>query len=99
MAETPSSRMTSFLDYKNEGHNWITLSTGEFYPDILEDATVLYEPVLKAFKRLLLSSESSTRLFLQIVDVGQPWMRIQLCRVFRKYVSPVTPVEMLKRED
>lgn len=71
--------MTAFSDYKDDGHNWITLSTGEFYPDILEDATALYEPVLKTFKRLLLSSESSTRLF-------------------RKYVSPSTPVEMLKRK-
>ena len=26
------------------------------------------------------------------------WMRIQLCRVFRKYVSPATPVEMLKKK-
>lgn len=25
-------------------------------------------------------------------------MRIQLCRVFKKYVSPQTPVEMLKRK-
>lgn len=90
--------MTAFSDYKDDGHNWITLSTGEFYPDILEDATVLYGPVLVTFKKLLLSSESSTRLFLQIVDVGQTWMRIQLCRVFRKYVSPATPVEMLKRK-
>lgn len=90
--------MTAFSDYRDERHNWITLSTGEFYPDILEDATALYEPVLTTFKRLLLSSESSTRLFLRIVDVGQPWMRIQLCRVFRKYVSPATPVEMLKRK-
>lgn len=98
MAITPPFSETTFLDYKYDGHNWITLSTGEFYPDILEDATALYEPVLRAFKRLLLSSESSTRLFLQIVDVGQPWMRTQLCRVFRKYVSPATPVEMLKRK-
>ena len=95
---TPPCPVTAFLDYKDDGHNWITLSTGEFYPDILEDATALYGPVLATFKRLLLSSESSTRLFLQIVDVGQPWMRIQLCRVFRKYVSPATPVEMLKRK-
>jgi len=98
LAVTPPFSETTFLDYKDDGHNWITLSTGEFYPDILEDATALYEPVLRAFKRLLLSSESSTRLFLQIVDVGQPWMRTQLCRVFRKYVSPATPVEMLKRK-
>lgn len=25
-------------------------------------------------------------------------MHIQLCRVFRKYVSPQTPVEMLKKK-
>ncbi len=89
---------TSFADYKPEGHNWITLSSGEFYPDILVDAVALYEPVLVLFKQLLLSSESSERLLLQIAEVGQPWMRIQLCRVFRKYVSPSTPVEMLKQK-
>jgi hypothetical protein len=89
---------TQFSDYKAEGHNWITLATGDFYPDILEDAVALYEPVLVMFKKLLLTSESSTRLFMQIAEVKQPWMRIQLCRVFRKYVSPTTPVEMLKKK-
>jgi hypothetical protein len=88
----------TFTDYKAEGHNWITLATGEFYPDILEDAVALYEPVLVMFKKLLLTSESSTRLFLEISEVQQQWMRIQLCRVFRKYVSPSTPVEMLKKK-
>ena len=34
--------MSSFRDYKQEGHNWITLSTGEYYPDILPDACELY---------------------------------------------------------
>jgi len=89
---------TLFADYKAEGHNWITLATGEYYPDILEDAVALYEPVLVMFKKLLLTSESSSRFFLQISEVRQTWMRIQLCRVFRKYVSPATPVEMLKKK-
>jgi hypothetical protein len=90
--------MPRFIEYKEEGHNWITLSTGEYYPDILEDATLLYTPVLTLFSQLLKVSESSTRLFLQISEVSEPWMRIQLCRVFRKYVSPETPVEMLKKK-
>lgn len=89
---------SSFADYKGEGSNWITLPSGEYYPDILSDACLLYEPVLRFFARLLKSSETSQRLFLQIADVGEVWMRIQLCRVFRKYVSPETPVEMLKRK-
>ncbi|MDI9875047.1 hypothetical protein [Flectobacillus rivi] len=88
----------TFRDYKADNANWITLATGEFYPDILIDACNLYKPVLELFGQLLKSSESSEKLFLQTVDVNQPWMRIQLARVFRKYVSPNTPVEMLKQK-
>jgi hypothetical protein len=88
----------TFRDYKAENANWITLATGEFYPDILIDACNLYKPVLELFGQLLKSSESSEKLFLQTVDINQPWMRIQLARVFRKYVSPNTPVEMLKQK-
>src|SRR5690606_28630091 len=87
-----------FRDYKEEGVNWITLASGEFYPDILVDACTLYSPVLEMFKQLLQSAESSERLFLNTIDIKQQWMRIQLARIFRKYVSPNTPVEMLKKK-
>ncbi|MBS1748028.1 MAG: bstEII [Bacteroidetes bacterium] len=87
-----------FREYKAENANWITLATGEFYPDILVDACNLYKPVLELFGQLLKSSESSEKLFLQTVEISQPWMRVQLARVFRKYVSPNTPVEMLKQK-
>lgn len=87
-----------FRDYKDDGANWITLASGEFYPDVLTDACHLYQPVLEMFGQLLRSSESSERLFLQTSEVKQPWMRIQLARVFKKYVSPNTPVEMLKKK-
>lgn len=90
--------MSSFRDYKAEGHNWITLSTGEYYPDILSDACELYTPVLVMFSQLLRCSESSIALFMQIAEIKEVWMRIQLARVFRKYVSPETPVEMLKKK-
>ncbi len=88
----------SFADYKEESHNWITLASGEYYPDILQDACLLYGPVLVMFGQLLKASESSARLFALISEVPAPWMRIQLARVFRKYVSPGTPVEMLKKK-
>lgn len=35
---------------------------------------------------------------MNISAVPETWMRIQLARVFRKYVSPGTPVEMLKKK-
>jgi hypothetical protein len=92
------AQRTSFADYKSDGANWITLATGEYYPDILKDACNLYEPVQIMFGQLLARSESSVRLFLQIAEVQNAWMRVQLARVFRKYVSPETPVEMLKKK-
>ncbi len=93
-----ASPVKSFADYKSEGHNWITLATGEYYPDILKDACELYKPVLVMFGQMLKSSESSTRLFMTLSEVTDGWMRVQLARVFRKYVSPEIPVEMLKKK-
>lgn len=95
---TNKTVQTNFGDYKKEAHNWITLATGEFYPDILPQACELYKPVLVLFGQFIQSSESSSALFRQICEVSEGWMRIQLARIFRKYVSPNTPVEMLKKK-
>lgn len=88
----------TFSDYKKDASNWITLAGGEYYPDILKDACLLYKPVLVLFGQLVKSSESSSRLFLGIAEVSEPWMRVQLLRVFKRYVCPVLPVEMTKRK-
>jgi len=90
--------MKSLRDYQPaDRRNYITLSTGEYYPDILEDACKLYSPVLVVFSDILRRAESSSALFINISQIPNQWMRTQLCRVFRKYVSPETPVEMLKK--
>ena len=86
----------SFADYWDGAENWVTLASGEYYPDILEDACNLYMPVISIFGQLLSTSYSSQNLFERISDHGNPWMRVQLCRVFRRYVSPTVPVEMMK---
>lgn len=90
--------MKTFADYKIDAPIWITMADGEFYPDILVDACELYKPVLTIFGQLLKKSESSEALMHYISSIPQPWLRFQLCRVFRKYVSPQTPVEMLKKK-
>jgi hypothetical protein len=87
-----------FGDYRADAATWITLATGEYYPDILPEACELYKPVLVLFGQILKRSESSIALFNNICDVKEGWMRVQLARVFRKYVSPPTPVEMLKKK-
>lgn len=88
----------TFGDYRADGANWITLSTGEYYPDILPEACELYKPVLVTFGQILKRSESSIALFMNICEIKQVWMRIQLARVFRKYVCPAISVEMLKKK-
>jgi len=88
----------SFSDYKSDASNWITLAGGEYYPDILKDACALYKPVLVLFGQFVKSSESSSRLFLGISEVAETWLRVQLLRVFKRYVCPVLPVEMTKRK-
>jgi len=88
----------SFGDYKEDARSWITLASGEYYPDILADACQLYAPVLVMFGKLLKSSHSSVDFFNTIMTTPNQWMRTQLCRVFKKYVSPQTPVEMLKKK-
>ena len=91
--------MKSFADYKPDAANWITMANGDFYPDILSDACELYKPVLVEFGRLVKSSPSSEKLLGAISSITkESWMRIQLLRVFRKYVSPDTSVEMLKKK-
>lgn len=91
-----SSGRSSFADYRRDAATWITLAGGEYYPDILPEACELYKPVLVLFGQILKRSESSDALFRNICELRETWMRIQLARVFRKYVSPATPVEMLK---
>ena len=93
-----SSIPQRFADYRTDGASWITLAGGEYYPDILPEACELYKPVLVLFGQILKRSESSEALFLNICELRETWMRIQLARVFRKYVSPATPVEMLKKK-
>ncbi|MCW6037248.1 hypothetical protein K4A83_13345 [Spirulina subsalsa FACHB-351] len=50
-----NQKYNSFRDYKPDGHNWITLASGEYYPDILKDACDLYQPVLVLFGKLVKS--------------------------------------------
>jgi hypothetical protein len=86
----------SFADYKEEGSLWITLAKGLYYPDYLEDATKLYTPYLEIFGQLVKTSSSSEQLFREITSLRSQEARVQVSRIFRKYVSPETPVEMLK---
>ena len=78
--------------------SWITLMESPYYPDYLVEADDLYSPVQTVFGKLVKTSASSSDLLEQINGITDSWMRVQLCRLFRRYVSPGTSVEMLKRK-
>lgn len=90
--------MTSFGSYKASASRWITFIDSEFYPDYLDEAKVVYGSVLEKFASLVGEAQNSTDLLIKISQEPNT-SRTQLLRVFRKYVSPDTSVEMLKRKN
>ena len=87
--------MTSFSDYKSRASRYITFIDSEFYPDYLDEARTVYGSVIEQFIELVNAANSSAELLSNITEKPNP-SRTQLLRVFRKYVSPDTSVEMLK---
>lgn len=89
--------MTTFASYKTTVSKWITIFDSPFYPDSLDEAKILYENVLLRFTEVVEQAQSSANL-LEIITKEPDPLRIQLLRVFRRYVSPDTSVEMTKRK-
>lgn len=84
-----------FKDYGREKEKWITFVESDFYPNYLNAARAKYTPIFERFNKLLQAASSSQELF-QLIMKESGKLRIQLLRIFRKYVSPDTSVEMLK---
>ena len=92
--------METFGDYQGVGQDWITFVEADYYPDYLEPAKKKYEDDMEEFGKLLEQAETSADI-LRIIN--QEWtttqkQRTQLLRIFRRYVSPDTSVEMLKKK-
>ena len=87
--------MISFGDYKNIASQYVTFIDSEFYPDYLDEARTIYGSVIEQFRELADIADSSADLLINITEKPNP-SRTQLLRVFRKYISPDTSVEMLK---
>lgn len=89
--------LISFSSYKVTVSKWITIFDSPFYPDSLDEAKMLYEKVLERFIELVDEATNSADLLKIITKEPDP-LRIQLLRVFRRYVSPDTTVEMTKKK-
>lgn len=87
--------MPTFRDYKKDGDKWITLVGTDFFPNHLEEAKQVYRPLIEEFGDFLQQSNSSIHL-LRLINKETGKRRVQLLRIFKRYVSPDTSVEMLK---
>lgn len=76
----------------------MSLASGSFYPDVLSEACDYYKSIQILFGELIHSSETSIDLFMKIMEVNDQWSRIQLLRIFKRYVCPEIPVEMSKKK-
>ena len=93
--------MNRFGGYQEEGQDWITFVEADYYPDYLGPAKEKYKDDMEEFGNLLERAETSADI-LRIIN--QEWtttqkQRTQLLRIFRRYVSPDTSVEMLKKKN
>lgn len=88
--------MKRFHDFGVEKAKWITFVQSDFFPNNLKAAKAKYEPLIRKFGELLQTAKTPQELYLLIMKEPMS-KRIQLLRIFRKYVSPDTSVEMLKR--
>lgn len=88
--------MKQFRDYAPENQKWISFVDSDFFPDNVLTAQGTYFPLIRRFGEILSSAKDSQQLYLLIMKEPMS-RRIQLLRIFRKYVSPDTSVEMLKR--
>jgi hypothetical protein len=89
--------ITRFADYEVEGARWITVVESDFYPDYLVEAAQFYAPFMATFRQAAEQSSSSADL-LRTLSARRGSESTQLMRIFRKYGSPTTSVEMLKRK-
>ena len=87
----------NFVDYETTARQWVMYLNDGFYPEALSDACQLYGSVMRRFGQLVNGSESSQRLLLSIQDESPQWLRLQLLRVFRKFVCPVIPFESVRQ--
>lgn len=95
-----------FEDYRTEIDEWVTIIPTEFYPDVVENAKVKYQGVMEAFSELVEQATDSTDLLRRIMTLPpnrilpneekQP-IRSILLQVFRRYVSPISDHEWLKK--
>jgi len=86
-----------FADYAGEKWNWVTAFDAKYYPDHFLEALELYSPIIARFRALAKSSGTSEDLLRRIQQITEK-ERVQLLKLFRRYVSPNSSVEMLKKK-
>lgn len=74
---------------RDERGDWITVLQGDLYPDVIELASIAYEPILERFAELLEEADSAEDMYRLVMrEPGQT--RNRLVAVFRRYFTDVS---------
>lgn len=95
--DCPPELPFSTLSQEANPYRWITIYEAAFYPDRLDAAIVRYGPILERFSELAEEAESSADLLRLIMDEPRI-VRVDLLKLFARYVSPTTKTELLKKK-
>lgn len=95
--------MVNFADYEDEGADWVAVLEDDYYPDYLQQAKERHREDLRKFQNIVEKVDSSGGILEHINDNwtttgAEGKERRQLLRIFRLYICPITPVEMLKKK-
>jgi RNA polymerase sigma-70 factor (ECF subfamily) len=82
--------VASFDELRDERWDWITAFPKKYCPDHFDEALQHYRPFINRFRALTLAAPDSADLLRRIMAEPDP-PRIQLLRIFNRYVSPVRP--------
>ncbi|MFP7696587.1 hypothetical protein [Trueperella sp. LYQ143] len=91
-----SSTMKSLRDYENSFWSQITFVDSPFYPDYMEAVEIAYKEAFDSFWELVTETEDAATLLRRIMK-EKGGLRMNLLKLFRRFVSPDTSVEMLKK--
>lgn len=88
--------MKFLSDYESTVWSQITFVDSPFYPDYMEAVEIAYSEAFDTFWNLVKQSVDSANL-LRSIMTEKGGLRMNLLKLFRRFVSPDTSVEMLKK--
>lgn len=89
---------TKISDYQENLYRYITVIKNGLYPEIMESLEIKYRDAFDEFYRLVDMNDDSVQLYRDIMNIESEKLRVNVLKIFRRMISPNTPVEMMRKK-